>query len=123
MTKQPKEPDSLDGYILEPINERVLVQRDKPKETVSKGGVIASAGWHYDVRGEVVEDAPPVTGTVLAVGPGVLDEGGIFRATTVKAGNRILFGKHAGSNIEMPDGSEVLMMRESDILGVFKKKK
>jgi chaperonin GroES len=55
---------------------------------------------------------------VIAVGPGVRDEKGVVQPLDVKAGDRILFGKWSGSEVKI-DGEELLIMKESDILGVL----
>ena len=112
MTKQSTNKNDLTGYELYPINDRAIVRRD-PTETVSKGGIILAEE----------AQARPQLGTVLAIGDGVLDDAGIFRATIIKPKDRILFSKHAGVECEMPNGETLLIMRESDVLGVFRKKK
>ena len=61
----------------------------------------------------------PTEGEVLAVGSGVRDENGELQPLDVKAGDRILFGKWSGTEVEL-DGEDLLIMKESDIMGVLK---
>ncbi len=60
----------------------------------------------------------PMEGEVIAVGPGARDETGKLVPLDVKAGNRILFGKWSGTEVKL-DGEELLMMKESDIMGII----
>jgi chaperonin GroES len=60
----------------------------------------------------------PQQGEVIAVGPGARDEKGMLQPLDVKAGDRVLFGKWSGSEVKI-DGEELLIMKESDILGVL----
>jgi chaperonin GroES len=60
----------------------------------------------------------PQQGEVIAVGPGARDEKGVVQPLDVKAGDRVLFGKWSGSEVKI-DGEELLIMKESDILGVL----
>ena len=90
-----------------PLHDNVLVKRlDTTEEKV--GGIIIP-----DTAKE-----KPQEGNVLAVGPGKLQDDGIRRALGVVVGNKILFGKYAGTEITV-DGEEVLVLRESDLLGVI----
>ena len=89
-----------------PLHDRVLVKRSSEEER-SKGGIIIP-----DTAKE-----KPIQGEVIAVGQGRVTEDGKIRPLDVKKGDRILFGKYAGTEIKI-DGSEFLMMREEDILGV-----
>ncbi len=84
-----------------PLHDRVIVQADAP-ETITKGGIIIP-----DTAQE-----KPQRGTVLAAGPGKKDE-----PTTVKAGDTVLYGKYAGTEITI-EGKEYIIMRESDILAI-----
>ena len=84
-----------------PLHDRVIVKAD-PAEKVTKGGIIIP-----DTAQE-----KPQRGTVVAAGPGKKDE-----PVTVKAGNTVLYGKYAGTEIQI-DGEDYLIMRESDILAI-----
>ena len=89
-----------------PLGDRVLVKRVE-EETKTKGGIIIP-----DTAKE-----KPQEGEVLAVGPGARDEHGKRVELDVKAGDRILFGKWSGTEVKI-DGEELLIMKESDILGI-----
>lgn len=89
-----------------PLHDRVLVKRFNDDEK-TKGGIIIP-----DTAKE-----KPIQGEVMAVGLGRITEDGKIRPLDVKKGDRILFGKYAGTEIKI-DGDEFLMMREEDILGV-----
>jgi chaperonin GroES len=90
-----------------PLHDRVLVKRFNEEER-SKGGIIIP-----DTAKE-----KPVQGEIIAVGQGRVNEEGKLRPLDVKKGDRVLFGKYAGTEIKI-DGDDFLMMREEDILGVF----
>jgi chaperonin GroES len=90
-----------------PLHDRVLVKRFNEEEK-SKGGIIIP-----DTAKE-----KPIQGEIIAVGQGRVNEEGKLRPLDVKKGDRILFGKYAGTEIKI-DGDEFLMMREEDILGVL----
>lgn len=92
---------------IRPLQDRVLVQRIEEEEK-SKGGIIIP-----DTAKE-----KPQQGKVVAVGPGRIDEKGNRVAPSVKAGDRVLFGKYAGSEVEIDDET-YLIMREDDILAVI----
>jgi chaperonin GroES len=62
----------------------------------------------------------PQQGEVIAVGPGARDESGKVQALDVKAGDRVLFGKWSGTEVKI-DGEDLLIMKESDILGIIEK--
>ncbi|MGB8841545.1 MAG: co-chaperone GroES [Aliidongia sp.] len=89
-----------------PLHDRVVVRRLDQQEK-SKGGIIIP-----DTAKE-----KPQEGEVIAVGPGIRDEQGRVHALDVKAGDTILFGKWSGTEIKL-DGTEYLVMKESDIFGV-----
>ena len=91
---------------LRPLQDRVLVRR-VAHEAKTPGGVIIP-----DTAQE-----KPMEGEVVAVGPGARDEDGTLHPLDVKAGDRVLFGKWAGSEIKL-DGEELMIMKESDIMGV-----
>ena len=90
-----------------PLHDRVLVKRFSEEEK-SKGGIIIP-----DTAKE-----KPVQGEIIAVGSGRVNEEGKLRPLDVKKGDRVLFGKYAGTEIKI-DGDDFLMMREEDILGVL----
>ena len=90
-----------------PLHDRVVVRRIDAEEK-TKGGIIIP-----DTAKE-----KPQEGEVIAVGPGARDENGQIQALDVKAGDRILFGKWSGTEVKL-DGEELLIMKESDIMGVI----
>ena len=89
-----------------PLHDRVLVKRLEEKST-TKGGIIIP-----DTAKE-----KPQEGEVVSVGTGTIKDDGSIRALDVKAGDRILFGKWSGTEVTL-DGTELLIMKESDILGI-----
>jgi chaperonin GroES len=90
-----------------PLHDRVVVKRLEAEEK-SKGGIIIP-----DTAQE-----KPQQGEVVAVGPGGRDENGKLVAIALKAGDRVLFGKWSGTEVKL-DGEELLIMKESDIMGVI----
>jgi chaperonin GroES len=94
-----------------PLHDRVLVKRVKEEEK-TKGGIIIP-----DTAQE-----KPQEGEVIGVGPGARDEDGERIPLDVKVGDRILFGKWSGTEVKI-DGEELLIMKESDIMGVIEQKK
>ena len=90
-----------------PLHDRVLVRRVE-EEQKSKGGIIIP-----DTAKE-----KPMQGEVLAVGPGGRDDTGKTIPMGVSVGQRILFGKGSGTEVKL-DGEELLIMKESDIMGVL----
>jgi chaperonin GroES len=90
-----------------PLHDRVVVKRVSAEEK-SKGGIIIP-----DTAKE-----KPQEGEVVAVGPGGRDETGKLTEMTVKAGDRVLFGKWSGTEVKL-EGDELLIMKESDIMGVL----
>ena len=89
-----------------PLHDRVLLRRVE-EEQKTRGGIIIP-----DTAKE-----KPMQGEVLAVGPGVRDDKGELQALDVKPGDRVLFGKWSGTEVKI-DGQDLLIMKESDILGV-----
>ena len=89
-----------------PLHDRVVVRRVEQEER-TKGGIIIP-----DTAKE-----KPQEGEVVAVGPGARDEDGKLVPLDVRAGDRILFGKWSGTEVKI-DGEELLIMKESDILGI-----
>ena len=92
-----------------PLGDRVLVKRVEEEEK-TKGGIIIP-----DTAKE-----KPQEGEVVSVGPGARDDSGKVNALELKAGDRILFGKWSGTEVKV-DGEDLLIMKESDILGVVER--
>jgi chaperonin GroES len=90
-----------------PLYDRLLVKRLDADET-SRGGIIIP-----DSAKE-----KPIHGRVVAVGPGKLLKNGEIRPLTVKAGNKILFGKYSGTEVKI-DGEEHILLREDEVLGLI----
>ena len=90
-----------------PLHDRVVVRRLEVEEK-SRGGIIIP-----DTAKE-----KPQEGEVIAVGPGARDETGQIQPLDVKVGDRILFGKWSGTEVRI-DGEDLLIMKESDIMGVI----
>ena len=91
---------------IRPLSDRVLVKRVESEEKTASGLYIPDSAKEK-----------PAEGIVVAVGPGRREEGGQLQAPTVKVEDRVLFGKYAGTEIEV-EGVEHLILREDDILGV-----
>jgi chaperonin GroES len=89
-----------------PLGDRVLVKRVE-EESKTKGGIIIP-----DTAKE-----KPQEGEVVAVGPGARDDSGKVQPLELKAGDKILFGKWSGTEVKV-DGEDLLIMKESDVLGV-----
>jgi chaperonin GroES len=94
---------------IRPLNDRVLVVRIEEKEKTAGGIIIPDTAKEK-----------PQEGKVIAVGPGKWDENGKRIPLAVKKGDRVLFGKYGGNEINI-EGVEHLMMREDDILGIMQK--
>ena len=92
-----------------PLHDRVVVRRVE-NETKTAGGIIIP-----DTAAE-----KPQQGEIIAVGPGARDESGKIVALDVKRGDKVLFGKWSGTEVKL-DGQELLIMKESDIMGVLEK--
>jgi chaperonin GroES len=92
-----------------PLHDRILVRRLEEQET-TPGGIIIP---------DTAKDKPQ-EGEVLAVGKGKINEDGKVFPLDVKAGDRILFGKYAGTDINI-EGEEYLIMREDEVLGIVAK--
>jgi chaperonin GroES len=92
---------------IKPLSDRVVVE-PAPADEVSKGGIILP---------DTAQEKPQF-GNVVAIGPGKASDTGNTIAMTVKKGDRILYGKYSGTEI-MVDGTEYLIMRESDILAIM----
>jgi chaperonin GroES len=89
-----------------PLHDRVLVRRVE-EETKTAGGIIIP-----DTAKE-----KPMEGEIVAAGPGARNDDGALIPLDVKEGDRVLFGKYAGTEVKI-DGEDLLIMKESDILGI-----
>jgi chaperonin GroES len=92
--------------VFRPLHDRVVVKRIEQEERTTGGIIIPDTA-----------EEKPSQGEVIAVGPGERDKEGKFVALDVKAGDRVLFGKWSGTEVKV-DGQELLIMKESDILGI-----
>ena len=92
-----------------PLHDRVLVRRIEADEKTSGGIIIPDTAKEKPMQGEIV-----------AVGPGARDEQGKLVPLEVKQGDRVLFGKWSGTEVKI-DGEDLLIMKESDIMGVIEK--
>ena len=90
-----------------PLHDRVVVRRLEAEEKTSGGIIIPDTAKEKPMEGEIV-----------AAGPGARDEAGKLEPLDVKAGDRILFGKWSGTEVKL-DGEELLIMKESDIMGII----
>ena len=90
-----------------PLHDRVVVRRVTSDEKTAGGIIIPDTAKEKPSEGEV-----------LAVGPGGRDEAGKLTPLDVKAGDRVLFGKWSGTEVKI-DGQDLLIMKESDILGIL----
>ena len=92
-----------------PLHDRVVVRRVEQDEKTAGGIIIPDTAKEKPMEGEVI-----------AVGPGARSEDGKIHPLDVKAGDRILFGKWSGTEVKL-DGEELIIMKESDIMGVLDK--
>ncbi|MBC6406477.1 MAG: co-chaperone GroES [Rhodospirillales bacterium] len=90
-----------------PLHDRVVVRRLEEEEKTAGGIIIPDTAKEKPMQGEV-----------LAIGPGARNEKGELVALDVQAGDRVLFGKWSGTEVKI-DGEELLIMKESDIMGVL----
>ena len=90
-----------------PLHDRVVVKRLDAEEKTTGGIIIPDTAKEKPMQGEIV-----------AAGPGARNEQGAIVALDVKAGDKILFGKWSGTEVKI-DGEELLIMKESDIMGVI----
>ena len=90
-----------------PLHDRVVVRRLNAEEKTAGGIIIPDTAKEKPMEGEIV-----------AAGPGARNETGALVALEVKAGDRVLFGKWSGTEVKI-DGEELLIMKESDILGII----
>ena len=92
-----------------PLHDRVVLKRIE-EDAKSAGGIIIP---------DTVKEKP-MRGEIIAVGPGLRDESGKITALDVKAGDRVLFGKWSGNEVKL-DGEDLIIMKESDIMGIIAK--
>ena len=92
---------------IRPLHDRVVVRRSE-EETKTAGGIV--------LPGSAAEK--PNTGVVLAVGTGRILDNGDVRAPALKEGDKVVFGPYSGSNTIKIDGEDLLIMKESDIMGI-----
>jgi chaperonin GroES len=90
-----------------PLHDRVLLRRLEQEERTAGGVIIPDTAKEKPMEGEII-----------AVGPGSRDDKGALQPLDVKAGDRVLFGKWSGTEVKI-DGEELLIMKESDIMGVI----
>ena len=90
-----------------PLHDRVVVRRLAAEEKTSGGIIIPDTAQEKPMEGEII-----------AAGPGARDEHGKIVPLDVKAGDRVLFGKWSGTEVKL-DGEELLIMKESDLMGVI----
>ena len=90
-----------------PLHDRVLIRRIEQEQKTAGGIIIPDTAKEKPMEGEV-----------LAVGPGARGEDGKLQPLDVKVGDRVLFGKWSGTEIKI-DGEELIVMKESDIMGVI----
>jgi chaperonin GroES len=104
-----QKPDKLERNAMRfrPLHDRVMIRRVDALGKTTGGIIIPDTAQEKPMEGEIV-----------AVGPGARDEKGTVVPLEVKAGDRILFGKWSGSEIKL-DGEDLLIMNESDIMGVI----
>ena len=93
-----------------PLHDRVVVRRLEQEEKTAGGIIIPDTAKEKPQEGEVV-----------AVGPGARDEQGKLQPLDLKAGDRVLFGKWSGTEVKI-DGEELMIMKESDVMGVIEGK-
>ena len=91
---------------IRPLHDRVIVRRMEEERTTAGGIVIPDSATEKPMQGEIV-----------AVGNGKITDSGDLRPLDVKAGDKILFGKYAGTEVKV-EGEELLVMKEEDIMGV-----
>lgn len=92
---------------LKPLADRVIVKQSEAEEKTKSGILLPDAAKEK-----------PTKGKVIAVGPGKLDDKGKHMQVGVKAGDNVYYGKYSGTDVEV-DGEKLVILRESDILGVL----
>jgi chaperonin GroES len=93
-----------------PLHDRVVVRRVEQDQKTAGGIIIPDTAQEKPMEGEI-----------LAVGPGARGEDGTLHALDVKVGDHVLFGKWSGTEVKL-DGQDLMIMKESDIMGVLEKK-
>ena len=91
-----------------PLHDRLLVRRMEEDERTTGGIIIPDTAKEK-----------PIMGEVLSVGPGARDENGNVVPLDVKAGDRIVFGKYAGTEVKL-DGEDLVILKEADVFGILK---
>ena len=91
----------------QPLHDRVLIRRVAQEDKTAGGIIIPDTAKEKPMEGEVV-----------AVGPGATGDDGKVRPLSVKAGDRVLFGKWSGTEVKM-NGEELMIMKESDLMGII----
>jgi chaperonin GroES len=102
--------DEVEAMKFRPLHDRVLVRRVEEEERTAGGIIIPDTAREKPMQGEVI-----------AAGPGARDETGKLVPLEVNVGDRVLFGKWSGTEVKI-DGRELLIMKESDILGIVEGK-
>lgn len=98
---------------IRPLHDRVVIRREE-EETKSPGGIVIP---------DTASKDKPIRGEIIAAGPGKTDENGKVHPLTVKKGDKVVFGKYAGTEIKLDnDKEEYVIMREDDILGIIETK-
>ena len=92
---------------IRPLHDRVVVRRMEEERTSAGGIVLPDSATEKPIEGEV-----------LAIGRGIILDNGEVRPLDVKVGDKVLFGKYAGTEVKV-DGEDVLVMKEDDIMGVI----
>ena len=90
-----------------PLHDRVLVRRTDSEQTTAGGIIIPDTAQEKPMEGEVI-----------AVGSGVRDENGKLLPLDVKAGDKIVFGKYAGTEVKL-DGEDLVILKEADVFGIL----
>jgi len=94
---------------IKPLDDRIVVQPDEAEEKTASGIYLPEGAKEK-----------PMTGKVVAIGPGKLNDDGSRTAPSVKKGDSVLYGKYAGTEIET-GGEKCMIMRESELLGIIEK--
>lgn len=92
---------------IRPLRDRIVIKRITEKKTA--GGIVIP---------DTASDTKPMIGEVLAVGPGKILENGTTLESSLKVGDKVLFGKYAGTEVELL-GEQLVVMREDDIMGII----
>jgi chaperonin GroES len=103
----PAPPLKANAMKFRPLHDRIVIRRIEGEDK-TKGGIIIP---------DTVKEKPQ-EGEVVAVGPGARDESGKVQPLDIKAGDRVLFGKWSGSEVKI-DGEDLMIMKESDVMGVI----